>query len=424
MRVPASYKHGYVNGADGIAELKEPVELRKVMKYNRYSVLAMLGHVCTDINQGALPAILPFLVLHKGISYASAAGLVFAANSVSSFIQPFFGYLGDKVSWPWLMGLGVFLAGGGLALVGFLESYWAIFAAVMLSGIGVALFHPEGGRMAHIAAGENKGSGMAFFAVGGSIGFALGPIIASVALARVGLSGTVVLLIPATVMAVILLMSAKGLKRISAESQRKKAAAKSTEGEDDWRGFFKVAACMTSRSIVNYGLITFIPLYFTAVLMMPESSASRTLTLFSFCAAAATLCGGQAADRFGFTRVIRGSFAFLALFVLLFPQIHSLPLAVAFLIPMAITASAPQGATIAMGQKFLPNHIGTSSGIMMGLAVSIGGMAAPGIGWIGDQYGLTTAMYAIGAFAVLTAFLAFLIPERTKNQPPAKTPTA
>lgn len=392
------------------------------MKYNRYSVLAMLGHVFTDVNQGALPAILPFLVLHKGISYASAAGLIFAANSVSSFIQPFFGYLGDKVSCPWLMGLGVFLAGGGLALVGFLESYWAIFAAVTLSGIGIALFHPEGGRMAHVAAGENKGAGIALFAVGGNIGFALGPIIASVALTRMGLSGTVVLLIPATIMAAVLLMSVKGLNRISAESQRKKAANKSTEGEDDWRAFFKVSACITSRSIVNYGLITFIPLYFTAVLMLPEASASRTLTLFSLCAAVATLLGGQVADRFGFTRIIRGSFTLLVLFVFIFPQIHNLYLAVTLLIPMAIAVSAPQGATIAIGQKFLPNHIGTSSGIMLGLAVSIGGMVAPGIGWIGDNYGLTTAMYVIGAFATLTAFLAFLIPERAKKRPPAESP--
>ncbi|MCL2123111.1 MAG: MFS transporter, partial [Desulfovibrionaceae bacterium] len=207
------------------------------MKYNRYSVLTMCGHVCTDINQGALPAILPFLVHHKGISYASAAGLIFAANSMSSFIQPFFGYIGDKVSWPWLMGLGAFLAGGGLAFVGFLDSYWAIFAAVAVSGIGIALFHPEGGRMANLAAGENKGAGIALFAVGGNIGFALGPIIASVALTALGLKGTAVLLAPAIGMALVVFISRKSLNRISAESRHKKADGKHAEGEDDWKAF-------------------------------------------------------------------------------------------------------------------------------------------------------------------------------------------
>lgn len=386
----------------------------KVMRYNRYSVLAMLGHVCTDINQGALPALLPFLVLHQGMSYTSAAGLVFAANSMSSFIQPLFGYLGDKVSWPWLMGLGIFLAGSALALVGFLDSYWAIFTAVAVSGIGVALFHPEGGRMANLAAGKNKGAGIALFAVGGNIGFALGPVIASVALTQWGTKGTAILLIPATLMAVVLLLSVKGLKQIANESPYRKMANKHAESKDDWQAFFKVSACITCRSIVHYGLITFIPLYFTAILLLPSAPASRTLTLFSLCAAVATLFGGQAADRFGFTRIIRIGYTLLVPLILAFPLTGNLYLALLLLIPMAIAVSAPQGATIALGQKFLPNHIGTSSGIMLGLAVSIGGMVAPGIGWIGDHYGLTIAMYVIGAFAVLTMCLAFLIPEHAK----------
>jgi FSR family fosmidomycin resistance protein-like MFS transporter len=386
------------------------------MKYNRYNVLTMFGHICTDINQGALPAILPFLVLHKDISYTSAAGLIFAANSVSSFIQPLFGYLGDKVSWPWLMGLGVFLAGSGLAIVGFLDNYWTIFAAVTVSGIGIALFHPEGGRIANLAAGENKGAGIALFAVGGNIGFALGPIIASVALATLGLKGTAVLLVPAIGMAIVVLISLKSLKRITAESQRQKNNGKHAAGEDDWRSFFKVSACITSRSVVQYGLITFIPLYFTAVLMLPEASASTTLTLFLVAAAIATLLGGQAADRFGYTCIVRGGFSLLVPLVLIFPLLTNLYPAIFLLIPMAVALNAPQGATIAMGQKFLPNHIGTSSGIMLGLAVSMGGMVAPGIGWIGDRYGLTTAMYAVGAFAVLTMLLAFLIPSQSKSR--------
>lgn len=389
------------------------------MKYNRYSVLTMYGHICTDINQGALPALLPFLVLHRDISYASAAGLIFAANCMSSFIQPFFGYLGDKVSWPWLMGLGAFLAGGGLAMVGFLDSYWAIFIAVAISGIGIAIFHPEGGRMANLTAGENKGAGIAFFAVGGNIGFALGPILASVAVMTMGLKGTAIFLIPAISMVLVMLISFKKLNHISTESRHQKMAGKQLPENDDWKAFFKVSACITSRSIVTYGLTTFIPLYFVAVMALPEVSASATLTLYSVVAAAATLLGGQVADRIGFQRIIRGGFLLLTLVILIFPMVNNALMAILLLVPIAIFANAPQGATIALGQKFVPNHIGTSSGIMLGLAVSIGGMVVPGIGWVGDQYGLHAAMFVIGGFAVLTMCFAFLIPAWNKKYTPA-----
>ena len=64
----------------------------------RYITLLTAGHFFTDINQGALPAILPFLVLDQGMSYTAAAGLVFAANAASAVIQPLFGFWADRLS--------------------------------------------------------------------------------------------------------------------------------------------------------------------------------------------------------------------------------------------------------------------------------------------------------------------------------------
>lgn len=379
----------------------------------------MFGHICTDINQGALPAILPFLVLYKNISYTSAGGLIFAANSVSSFVQPLFGYLGDKTSRPWLMGLGILLAGGGLSLVGYLDNYWAIFFAVMVSGIGIALFHPEGGKTANLVAGEKKGTGIGIFAVGGNIGFALGPIIASFALNTWGLKGTAILFIPAAVMAGIVFASLGGVRRAALESHGMKRLGKKSAGKDDWPSFMKVSAGLTCRSVVNYGLTTFIPLYFTIILLQSETAANVRLTLFSVAAAFATLFGGHTADRIGFNKVIRGGYTLLAPLLLLFPVVHNVYLATFLLIPIAFSVSGPQGPMIALGQKFLPNHIGTSSGVMLGLAVSVGGMIAPGIGWIGDKYGLTTAMYTVAGFAILTMILAYVIPKPQKDNPTA-----
>ena len=69
-------------------------------------------------------------------------------------------------------------AGCGVSLLGFLNSYWAMFLAVMLTGIGSALFHPDGGRMANYVAGEKKGRGLSNFSVGGNLGGAVGPMLA------------------------------------------------------------------------------------------------------------------------------------------------------------------------------------------------------------------------------------------------------
>ena len=107
----------------------------------------MIAHLCDDLNQGALVAVIPFLVLHNGYSYAEVTALLLASNAASAVIQPLFGWLGDKKPRPWLMALGIFLAGIGMAGVGVLPNYPLIMASAMLSGIGVAMFHPEGGRL-------------------------------------------------------------------------------------------------------------------------------------------------------------------------------------------------------------------------------------------------------------------------------------
>jgi FSR family fosmidomycin resistance protein-like MFS transporter len=74
------------------------------------------GHVVNDMNQGAVPALLPFLIAERGLTYAAAGGVVLAATVLSSLIQPILGHLSDRRPLPFLIPLGVFAAGGGLAL--------------------------------------------------------------------------------------------------------------------------------------------------------------------------------------------------------------------------------------------------------------------------------------------------------------------
>jgi FSR family fosmidomycin resistance protein-like MFS transporter len=108
--------------------------------------MAMLsaGHLFTDVGQGSIPALLPFLIARDHLSYAGASALILAATIASSVIQPVFGHLSDRRSLPWLMPLGPILGGLGVALAAIAPTYGLTFAAVVVSGIGVAAFHPEG----------------------------------------------------------------------------------------------------------------------------------------------------------------------------------------------------------------------------------------------------------------------------------------
>ena len=80
--------------------------------------LLSLGHLSVDFAPGALPAILPFLVLYNGLSYTEVAGLMFASSCLSSIVQPVFGYWADKSSKQWFMAFGIAMSGIGLGISG------------------------------------------------------------------------------------------------------------------------------------------------------------------------------------------------------------------------------------------------------------------------------------------------------------------
>src|SRR5205085_10801911 len=129
-----------------------------------------------------------------------------------SIIQPLFGHVSDRLSLPWLMPLGPALSGLGVALAGLAPTYPLTFAAIVVSGVGVAAFHPEGSRFANYVSGERRASGMSLFSVGGNVGFALGPVMVTPLMLVFGLSGTLFVLIPTLAMAALLVHELPRLK--------------------------------------------------------------------------------------------------------------------------------------------------------------------------------------------------------------------
>jgi FSR family fosmidomycin resistance protein-like MFS transporter len=81
----------------------------------------------------------------------------------------------------------------------------------MISGIGIAAYHPEAARYANMVSGQKKGTGVSIFSFGGNCGFALGPIITMWLILSFGLKGISVLFPPAVIMAFALYVAAIAL---------------------------------------------------------------------------------------------------------------------------------------------------------------------------------------------------------------------
>jgi MFS transporter, FSR family, fosmidomycin resistance protein len=365
------------------------------------------GHLFTDIAQGSIPAMLPFLMAEDHLSYATVSALVLAATISSSVIQPLFGHLSDRRSLPWLMPLGPFLGGLGVALAGIAPSYGWTFAAIVLSGIGVAAFHPEGSRFANYVSGARRSSGMSLFSVGGNIGFALGPVLMTPLLVIFGMHGTVFVLIPTWLMAAALVHELPRLRGFRTDV----VAGRVQKGDDHeaWGPFVLLGTVIALRSFVYFGMVTFIPLYFVNDLHTSKAFGNAALAAMLLGGAVGTLIGGSLADRFGRRTVLIGSMAVLP--PLLVGFLLSPPgLAVVFASLAGAATIATFAVTIVMGQEYLPGRLGVAAGVTIGLSIGLGGVGAPLLGILGDHHGLRAVFETIAVLPVVALVLSLALP--------------
>jgi len=365
------------------------------------------GHLFTDVAQGSVPALLPFLISKDHLNYASASALVLAATIASSVIQPVFGHLSDRRSLPWLMPLGPALGGLGVALAGLAPSYPLTFAAIVVSGIGVASFHPEGSRFANYVSGARRASGMSLFSVGGNVGFALGPVLITPLLLAFGLQGTVFVLIPTWLMAGLLVFELPRLRGFRTDV----VAGRVRRGrhQEAWSPFVLLAGVIALRSFVYFGMVTFIPLYYVSVLHAGKALGNLALSAMLLGGAMGTLVGGPLADRFGRRTVLIGSMLTLPPLVVGF-LLSGPALALLFAAVAGAATIATFAVTIVMGQEYLPGRLGVSSGVTIGLSIGLGGVGAPLLGLIGDAHGLQAVFETIAVLPLMALPLTLALP--------------
>jgi FSR family fosmidomycin resistance protein-like MFS transporter len=363
------------------------------------------GHLCVDLCQGAVPALLPFLAAERGYSYAALGALVLFSTIGSSIIQPLFGLLSDRFARPWLMPVGLALAGVGIALAGPAPSYGLTALAVVVSGIGVAAFHPEGAKFAGLASRERQGRGMSLFSVGGNAGFALGPLLTTPLVLVFGLAGTLAL---AVIPLAAALLIARELGRLR-QLEDVGGDAGPAGGRDDWGAFGRLGGMIALRSGVYFGLQAFIPAYFVAELGTGEAAGNAALTLMLAAGAVGTLVGGGLVDRFGARAVLVGTQALLLPLLLLLPFAEAAA-ATTLLALIGFVTIASFSITIVLGQAYLPSRMGLASGITLGLAIGLGGVAATALGLVADAAGLEAVLWTIAALPVPALLLSLSLP--------------
>lgn len=370
-------------------------------------LILSLGHLTTDIYQSSLPAVLPFLKDKLDLSYTAAGIIVMASSVSSSVIQPLFGFLSDKKEKPLLLPLGCLCAGAGFSLIPLSSSYAVILALVILSGLGVASYHPEGYRTAYFFTGERKATGMSIFSVGGNLGFALGPLVSLSFITHAGFSALPAMITFSLLFIAVLMVFWKRLALPRAEKGgRKEEREKAPRGTA--LSLALIIAVVVMRSWTQFGLMTYIPFYFIDYLKGDPAQAGKLLSVFLLGGVVGTLGGSPLADRWGHKFYLTLSMLFTALvFPLIFMATGFLLFLTLGILGMVLISTFT--VTIVMAQHLLPRNLGVASGLMVGFAIGAGGIGVTLLGIIADHVGVPFALKAIIVLPLAGLMLSMLL---------------
>ena len=379
-------------------------------KANRPGLLAVtLAHITVDMHTGSLVVLLPLLLASFNLSYASAAVIITANNLVIAVAQPLFGVFGDRRALTWLVPAGCALAGAAMVSVLFVPSYALVLPVVMLSGLGSAAFHPEGLSRIRAVSGRLAASGTSVFFAGGNIGFALGPILATVLTVRLGRPGVLILLLPTLLALGFLWSQWRVLGRATPKQRRSPAATGSRTGMVSAVDF--LMALTVLRSTTMGGLQTFMPLYFHENGALSREGAALLVTILLISGVLGTLLGGTLAERFGRKTLLLGSMAVAV--VGLYAFLHgSGVLRTAALCVSGISINSAWPVLVVMIQEAMPGQIGLASGLSLGTAYGATGLGVAALGQLADAQGLALTMNVITLLPILVLLLTLFLPER------------
>ena len=374
--------------------------------------LLALAHFTIDAYSSFFSPLLPLLVTKLDLSPTRVGTLVALASVASSFAQPVFGLIGDRLRRPWFIAFGPLTAAIFLSGIGMAPTYGALVGLLMLGGLGVAAFHPQAAALASDLS-PRRSMAMAIFVTGGTLGFALGPLLAVLVVGAFGLERTWVAAVPGLLMASLLLV---WFARVGPHRREGRARPRLSALRPVLRPLTLLYVVVVCRSAVSYGFMTFLPLYLHRQGWSVQHGGAL-LTVHLVSGALGGFLGGWLADRWGGRRVVVRSFVLAApLYVafLFLPDWRGLVCLV--LGGFFLQASLP--VNVVMGQELSPDHSSTIASLLMGAAWGVGALLIGPVGALADARGLHTALLALASLLAVGFACALALPmARLRAQP-------
>jgi FSR family fosmidomycin resistance protein-like MFS transporter len=363
-------------------------------RFNPALVLYPLAHTAVEIYNSMLSIMWPLFAARFGLGYGAIGLLGMVFRGSGTLPQIAFAPVGDRYGFKVLGIAGLLVMAVGMSLVGLAPSVAVLAIILAVAPLGSAAFHPAGaGHMSRTLA-RRRGTAVALFMVGGTLGSSLGPVVGAWLYTRRGLSASPWLLPLGLAVALLMVLF------IPADWQgaRQRAVARIGGSRLPLTVVLLMGACV-GQAWIEGSLVSYLTLLYDER-GQSLGAASQVLFVFSLMSAAGVLLGGALSDRVPRWRVV------------VVAQALSAPLFAGTVLmdgPWALVAPAGFGlasalshpVTVAIGQELMPDRVSLASALTMGVSWVIGSLGIALTGFMADHFGMQTSLLSVSAVPLL-----------------------
>ncbi len=367
------------------------------------------AHFIHDLYTAGIPALLP-VIIEKLTLTLTQAGMLTVFLQLPAMLNPFIGYMADRVSLRYFVILAPGLTATFIGSLSFADSYFGMALLLLAAGVSVAMFHAPAPAMIARVSGKQVGLGMSLFMAAGELARTIGPLLAVWAVTMWTFEGYFRIMLLGWATSLILFWRLKGVSARTSKPDSFKSLKPFIRSL-----FLPLALILFTRNFMMVAVTTYLPTF-----MIMEGAdlwlAGISLSILEIAAVGGALLSGTISDRMGRKNVLLIATIASSVFLLIFLNVEGW-LLVPVLLLLGFTALSTAPVMLAIVQDQMPNNRALGNGLFLFLSFLLRSIATLMIGLAGDNLGLETAYYASAVIALGAIPGIMLLPRRDTNVP-------
>ena len=270
---------------------------------NDARVIGLIGsaHCLSHFFQLVLPPLFPLLKAEFDVSYATLGALVSVFYAMSGVCQFGAGFAVDRFgARPVLLG-GIGLLAGGALVAGFVPGIYWLFPVAAIMGLGNGVFHPADFAVLNASVNPRRlGHAYSTHGIGGSLGYALAPVVSYGLGSVIGWRQALVVLGALGLIALAALATQRHM--LASRPHGVEAPRHTLAGSIDLFRQSPILLCFAYFAVLTLatiGIQTFAATALNAAYAIPLALATSALTAYLLGSTAGILAGGFLAAHTG-----------------------------------------------------------------------------------------------------------------------------